>query len=237
MQPLEHYQRELNGLDAAAILAWAFREFGKDQIALASSLGAEDQVLTHMMSALEPAVRVFTLDTGRFPQATYDVMQASMDRYGLQYEVYCPDAEDLAELMAGKGPNLFYRSREDRKACCEVRKLRPLRRALATVKAWICGLRQEQSVTRRDIGAIEWDAENGIYKVNPLYRWTAADVWNFIRGQHVPYNALHDAGYPSIGCAPCTRATAKGEDIRAGRWWWEEPEHKECGLHNRRRHP
>jgi phosphoadenosine phosphosulfate reductase len=164
-------------------------------------------------------------------QETYDTMQQSVERYQNSYEVYAPEAADIAALIAKDGPNLFYSSVENRKACCAVRKLKPLRKVLATVDAWICGLRRDQSVTRTEVELVSWDAEFSIYKICPLYDWSEAQVWDYIKKNNVPYNALHDRGFRSIGCAPCTRAVSPGEDIRGGRWWWESPEHKECGLH------
>ena len=207
------------------------RRFGNSRIVLASSFGAEDQVLTDMLASIEPAARVFTLDTGRLFQETYDTMQASATRYGIHYEAYAPEAKDIDNLISIDGPNLFYKSVDLRKSCCEVRKLRPLRKVLSTVEAWICGLRRDQAVTRGGIELVSWDAEFNIYKICPLFDWTEEQVWDYIKTHNVPYNALHDRGFRSIGCAPCTRAVQPGEDVRAGRWWWELPEHKECGLH------
>jgi phosphoadenosine phosphosulfate reductase len=162
-------------------------------------------------------------------------MQATLKRYSLRCEVYAPDAGELARLIEADGPNLFYESVEKRKSCCEVRKTRPLARALSGLEAWITGLRTGQSVTRTETGPIEWDDAHGLYKICPLYNWTEDQVWTYIREHQIPYNALHDREFRSIGCAPCTRAVVQGEDLRAGRWWWETPEHKECGLHNRPR--
>ncbi len=222
---------QLSATGAEESLRLALEKFGTKRIALASSFGAEDQVLTDMLVRIDPAARIFTLDTGRQFQETYDVMQSSVDRYHVRYEVCAPEAADVAELISIDGPNLFYASVEKRKSCCDVRKVRPLRKILGTVDAWICGLRRDQGVTRADIELSSWDADHGIYKICPLFDWTDAQVWDYIRRNKVPYNVLHDRGFPSIGCAPCTRAVAPGEDIRSGRWWWESPEHKECGLH------
>lgn len=232
MRLLDEYRNELRGLDAEGILKWAGRKFAS-RAALATSFGAEDQVLTDMCAGLNDPIRIFTLDTGRLFQETYDVMGATMKRYGLRFNVYAPNAEDLAGLIEGDGPNLFYESVEKRKACCKVRKTIPLQRALTGLEAWITGLRKEQSVTRTGTEAIEWDEAHGLYKISPLHDWTEEEVWEYIREHRVPFNSLHEKGFPSIGCAPCTRAVAAGEDVRAGRWWWELPEHRECGLHNR----
>lgn len=232
MKSCSEYRIELRGLDAAGILRWARSKFGS-RIALATSFGAEDQVLTDLLAGIGEPVSIFTLDTGRFFQETYDVMDATMKRYGVRFDVYAPDAHDVARLVESDGPNLFYESVEKRKACCTVRKTKPLSRALSGLEAWITGLRKGQAVTRTETEAIEWDEAHGVYKINPLHEWTEDQVWAYIRQHNVPFNVLHEKGFPSIGCAPCTRAIAPGEDIRAGRWWWELPEHKECGLHSR----
>lgn len=205
---------------------------GKERIALASSLGAEDQVLTHMALSLHPAARIFILDTGRFHGETYDLIDATMKQYSMHYEVLFPEAADIEELESLHGPNSFYASVEQRKYCCHVRKVKPLKRVLSTLDVWITGLRKEQAVTRNTIEKIEWDEDNRIIKLNPLADWSEEQVWSYIREHSVPYNKLHDQGYPSIGCAPCTRQVLPGEDVRAGRWWWETPhQQKECGLH------
>ena len=234
MSTRNEHGNELKRLDAAAILKWTTEKFGP-RVSLATSFGAEDQVLTDLWAGIGKPARLFTLDTGRLFQETYDVMQATMKRYSLRCEVYAPDAGELARLIEADGPNLFYESVEKRKSCCEVRKTRPLARALNGLEAWITGLRKDQSVTRTETGPIEWDDAHGLYKICPLYDWTEDQVWAYIREHQIPYNALHDKEFRSIGCAPCTRAVAPGEDLRAGRWWWEMPEHKECGLHNRPR--
>ncbi len=216
---------------AREILAWGLDTFG-DRLVVASSFGAEDVVLIDIAASIRADVRVFTLDTGRLHQQTYDVMDAIMGRYDLQLEVMSPDTVTLQELIRAKGPNSFYASVDDRRECCNVRKLQPLRRALNTADAWVTGLRRDQAVTRTETPFIEVDdANGGILKLNPLARWSNDDVWAHIHENVVPYNRLHDQGFPSIGCAPCTRPVKPEEDIRAGRWWWEQPEHKECGLH------
>jgi phosphoadenosine phosphosulfate reductase len=176
-------------------------------------------------------VRVFTLDTGRLPPETYDVMERVRVRYGIGIATYAPDAAAVGALEGERGFFSFRRSVEERKDCCGIRKVEPLRRALAPLRAWVTGLRREQAPTRTGVAVVERDAAHGLVKVNPLAQWTESEVWAYIRGHDVPYNALHDQGYPSIGCAPCTRAIRPGEDVRAGRWWWENPELRECGLH------
>ncbi len=200
-------------------------------LALASSFSIEDMVLTDVILSHVPQIEIFTLDTGRLPGETYDLMQHVRERYGNVVRVYTPATASLENFVNEHGPNAFYHSVELRKRCCQIRKLEPLARALAGKAGWITGLRREQSVTRQGIEAREWDELHGIYKFNPLLDWSEQDVWAYIRRFEVPYNKLHDQGYPSIGCAPCTRAVSVGEDIRAGRWWWENPESKECGLH------
>lgn len=198
---------------------------------LASSYGAEDMVLMDLISKVAPEIGIFTLDTGRLPKETYDLMQQAKQQYQIDVAVYCPQAEPLAEFVTNNGPNAFYDSVELRKQCCGIRKVEPLQRALAGKKAWLTGMRRSQSVTRNELPVSEWDADHGLQKFSPLTDWSNGDVWQYIRAFDVPYNTLHDQGYASIGCAPCTRAITAGEDIRAGRWWWEDPENKECGLH------
>lgn len=196
-----------------------------------SSFGAEDMVLLDLIRSHALNIDIFTLDTGRLPEATYQLMQEVEQRYGRCFASYFPDTEAVQGLVREHGVNGFYQSVEHRKACCGVRKLEPLRRALAGKKAWVTGLRAEQSVTRHGLIATEDDTQYGLRKFNPLHDWSVQDVWDYLRANQVPYNALHDQFYPSIGCAPCTRAIAVGEDIRAGRWWWENADSKECGLH------
>ena len=198
---------------------------------LASSLGAEDQVLTHMLLQIDPRARIFVLDTGRLHQETYDLMARTMSRYDMRYEVLFPDAQAVQEMVAEEGPNLFYASVAGRRRCCAVRKVEPLGRALADAAAWVTGLRREQSPERAATAAVEWDPAHGAVKANPLAEWSEAQVWDYLRGHGVPCNVLHDRGFLSIGCAPCTRAVEPGEPARAGRWWWEQGTAKECGLH------
>ena len=233
MDKIDDYRDQLGGKGPLETLRWSLDEFGVDNITLASSFSIEDQVLTRMIVGLERSASIFTLDTGRYFQETYNVMQRTIDKYGISYEVYAPDADDIADLISVAGPNLFFNSIEARKRCCEIRKIRPLRKALSAVDAWICGLRRDQSVTRDMLELIEWDGTFGIYKINPLYNWSEEMVWSYIRENDIPYNTLYNEGYRSIGCAPCTRPVGENEDIRAGRWWWESPGHKECGLHRK----
>lgn len=216
--------------DPQTLLTYFIQHY-KGKIALASSLSLEDQVLTDMIVKIDPFTRIFTLDTGRLFPETYDVLEATRAKYGINVEVYFPEAKSVEKMVNSKGVNLFYDSVENRKVCCHVRKIEPLKRAFSGLGAWICGLRAEQSVTRINTHKVEWDVANDLLKINPLADWNEAEVWNYIRAHQIPYNKLHDRGFPSIGCQPCTRAITPGEDIRAGRWWWEEPEKKECGLH------
>jgi len=231
----EKHTQRIAALSSQDIIRWAVKEFGVGQLALATSFGAEDQVLTDMISGIDKSVGIFTLDTGRLPQETYATMDRTNERYGIKVEALFPDRKDVEDMVAEYGPNLFYKSVELRKRCCEVRKVIPLRRKLRTLKAWITGIRREQAITRSAVEKVEWDEVNGLFKINPLADWSEKAVWDYIKDKGVPYNPLHDQGYPSIGCAPCTRTVKAGEDIRAGRWWWENPEHKECGLHLRKK--
>lgn len=201
---------------------------------MACSFGAEDVVIFHMISKVAPEIEVFTIDTGRLPQETYDVWERLEEKYRKKIIPYFPDTNAVEKMVSEHGINLFYKSVELRKLCCHIRKVEPLQRAPKGKKAWICGLRREQSITRKDIKMVEVDTTNGgILKINPLVLWKTEEVWSYIKENKIPYNKLHDKGYPSIGCAPCTRSVKPGEDIRAGRWWWESPEYKECGLHKR----
>jgi len=225
--------RELAGRSAEEILKWAADAFG-DRVALACSFGAEDVVLVDMLARVADGPRIFALDTGRLHEATYEVMERVRERYGLPIEAYYPQCEAVERLEREHGFYSFRKSLEARHACCQVRKVEPLERALAGLDAWITGLRREQSVTRVEMAVAEGDDSHGcLLKLNPLIEWTSEQVWDYIRRHDVPYNRLHDEGFPSIGCEPCTRAVAPGEHPRAGRWWWETPEQKECGLHVR----
>ncbi len=232
-----------------AVLAEAVRDFSP--VIFSNSLGAEDMVLTDIIAghphpnplplAVEGAneslrgafmnIAMFSLDTGRLPQETYDLMQEVRKRYAVPLKIYFPDAARVEEYVAKNGVNGFYDSVENRKACCHMRKVEPLKRALVGKKAWVTGMRRDQAVTRANLEVSSFDADHGLQKFNPLLDWSNAEVWEYLRQNDVPYNKLHDQFYPSIGCAPCTRAVTPGEDIRSGRWWWENPESKECGLH------
>ena len=203
------------------------------KIALSSSLSIEDQVLTDLIVKIDPSTRIFTLDTGRLFPETYSLIDKTNIKYDIHLEVLFPDYTEVEKMVKEEGINLFYKGIDQRKACCRVRKLDPLKRAFQGLEVWVCGLRKEQSVTRQAVKLIEWDENNGLIKLNPLINFSEDEVWKYIRKHHVPYNKLHDQGLPSIGCQPCTRAVKPGEDIRAGRWWWENPDQKECGLHKR----
>lgn len=233
---------ETRGYDTSAFLSWALTKFAPGTagptLAFASSLGMEDQLLLSLLDTAlagegspDHRLHAFTLDTGRLPGETYDLMQTNRGVFRLPVVSYAPEAAAVEALVARGGPNLFYESVENRKACCAVRKVAPLGRALAGRQAWITGLRRAQSVTRTDLERIEWDAAHGLIKLNPLLDWTLEQVQVALEARNVPVNALHAQGYPSLGCAPCTRAVKPGEDERAGRWWWESADKKECGLH------
>jgi len=224
-------QEEMEERSAQEVLQWALGKFG-DRIALASSFQAEDMVILDMMTQLVPKPRVFTIDTGRLPQETYDLIDRVRERYGIAVEVLFPDRELVEEMVREHGVNLFYRGVKLRERCCWVRKVEPLKRALKDLDAWITGLRREQWDSRKGVRKVEVDqVHGGIIKVNPLVDWTWEQVWDYVRARGIPYNILYDRGYRSIGCAPCTRPVKPGEHPRAGRWWWEQGSGKECGLH------
>jgi phosphoadenosine phosphosulfate reductase len=216
--------------DPEEILAYFLEKF-PEQVIFSTGLGAEDQVITHMICNLGRPVRFFTLDTGRLFQETYDLLQVTEARYGIKIDVLFPDWKKVEKMVGKKGINLFYESVENRQRCCQIRKTDQLKRALKGNAVWIAGLRREQSLNRRQTQRVEWDDKYQLYKVNPLAEWTHGMVWDFIRKHHIPYNKLHDKGFASIGCQPCTRTVEPGEDLRAGRWWWEMDGHKECGIH------
>jgi phosphoadenosine phosphosulfate reductase len=230
IEQIQKLNEKLKNKTAEQILFYFLKEYdGKS--GLASSLGAEDQVLTDMIAKIDKSTKIFTLDTGRVFPETYKVLDDTNKKYNISIEVYFPEYSKVEQMVKTKGINLFYDSIENRKLCCNIRKIEPLKRALKNIDVWITGLRKDQSVTRFFTPLVDWDEENQVIKVNPLLTWSEKDVWKYIKENDVPYNELHDKGFPSIGCQPCTRAINKGEDVRAGRWWWELPEHKECGLH------
>ena len=224
---------KLARLSTAELISWAVLTYG-EKLTMASSFGAEDMVVLDLLMKADARASIFLLDTGRLHQETYDVIENTRRHYGRTFTVYVPQTTALQDLLSTEGPNLFYRSREARKACCAARKVEPLSRALAGYSAWLTGLRRQQSVTRTLLPLAEIDeTHGGMVKLNPLANWSEEQVWAYIRQENLPYNVLHDQEFSSIGCAPCTRAVSAGEDTRAGRWWWEEPEQKECGLHLR----
>lgn len=200
--------------------------------AFSTSLSEEDQVITHYVFANNLPIRVFTLDTGRLFPETYAVLARTLERYGKKIEVYFPKHEGVEKLLTEKGPSSFYTSLEDRKECCFIRKVEPLNRALAGVECWITGLRAEHSENRKAMPMVEKDEARNILKIHPLTKWTTQEVKEEIKKHNIPYNILHDRGFVSIGCQPCTRAIKAGDDFRAGRWWWENTDKKECGLHS-----
>lgn len=227
---IDQFNELLAGLPAEDILRATLEMYGQ-HATFSTSLGAEDQVITHMLMQINPEANIFTLDTGRMFPETYELIERTEARYGMRIRVFFPDYKAVEEMVSTRGINLFYYSIENRKMCCHIRKIEPLKRALHGNKVWITGLRREQSPTRKDMCLAEWDEGNYIIKVNPLLEWTEKQVWDYIHEHNIPYNTLHDKGFPSIGCLPCTRAIEPGEDIRAGRWWWENPDSRECGLH------
>ncbi len=224
------WQQQLDRQPAEQILRWAASEFS-GRVALASSLGLEDQLLTDMIARTGLSIPIFTLDTGRLFPETHELLERTRARYGIPIRIYFPDSDPVEEMVNRHGVNLFLDSIELRKKCCQVRKTQPLERALEGLDAWVTGLRREQSVTRHQVKEIEWDQVHGLVKANPLAGWRDDQVRAYIQAHNVPYNPLHDQGFPSIGCSSCTRAVRPGEDPRSGRWWWEQPEHRECGLH------
>lgn len=212
-------------------LTWALDNL-HPRIAMASSFGAEDVAVIDMIMKINPKARIFTLDTGRLNQETYDVMDEIHKKYNLNIEVMFPDHNEVEQMVRVNGMNLFYHSIDNRKLCCGVRKVHPLNRMLSTLDGWITGLRADQTEVRSNANKLEIDSQhNDIIKVNPIINWTWEQTWDYVKKNNVPYNKLHDKGFPSIGCEPCTRAIKSGEPLRAGRWWWESDPQKECGLH------
>lgn len=216
-----------NEVESLRLLAELF----PGQVVFSTSLGYEDQVVTDLIAKNNIPIRIFTLDTGRLFNETYSVWQKTNNHYGIKLETYFPNQKAVEKLVTDKGPFSFYDSVENRKECCFIRKVEPLNRALAGNKIWITGIRAEQSNNRQSMPQLEWDASHNLFKFHPLMNWTFEQVKEYVKVNHVPYNPLHDRGFVSIGCGPCTRAIQEGEDFRAGRWWWEDNSKKECGLH------
>jgi phosphoadenosine phosphosulfate reductase len=202
------------------------------KVVFSTSLGYEDQVITHFIFSNNLPIEIFTLDTGRLFNETYSVLTSTLERYKKPIKVMYPKTNELEKLVTTKGPNSFYESLDNRKECCYIRKVEPLKRALKGNEIWITGIRADQSGNRQDMPALEWDESNQIIKFHPILNWSLTDVKNYVKKNNIPYNSLHDKGFVSIGCAPCTRAIKDGEDFRAGRWWWEQNDKKECGLHS-----
>lgn len=228
MSKFEHVSASLSGLDAVEGLKWVVQNL--DRVKFATSLGTEDQVLTHLIATNKFPVQLFTLDTGRLFQETYELLELTQSKYQIPIDIYFPDNLEVEQYVKSNGINGFYHSVENRKSCCGIRKVNPLKRALANTGLWITGLRKSQSVNRQLMQKVAWSEEMNVMKYNPLFEWTDEDIKDFIDKHNIPVNTLHKKGFPSIGCAPCTRAVALGEDERAGRWWWEGSS-KECGLH------
>jgi len=223
---------EAESLSPQEILTWSIKNF-QPSIALSCSFGAPEGVaILDMMHRIDPSSRVFVLDTGRIPQATHDLIDRIRERYDKEIEVLAPRADDVQDLVRTRGMNLFYESIENRQLCCRVRKVEPLKSHLAGLDAWVSGLRREQNVTRANTKKVEIDyIHGGMVKVNPIADWSHEEVLSYVEAHNVPVNRLHAEGYPSVGCEPCSRAVREGEDPRAGRWWWEHPETRECGIH------
>jgi phosphoadenosine phosphosulfate reductase len=227
---LHHIKEQLNGLSVSDALHWWCSQYPK-QVAFSTSFSMEDQVILFDIMQQQLPITIFTLDTGRLFAETYSVWSNTIEKYGATIETYYPDAEMLQTFVSANGPNAFYTSTDLRKQCCHIRKVEPLKKALTGKKVWITGLRAEHSANRNNMPAVEWDAQHQVFKFHPLLHWTTTDIKYYINTHHIPYNPLHDKGFISIGCAPCTRAIKPGEDFRAGRWWWEDASKKECGLH------
>jgi phosphoadenosine phosphosulfate reductase len=231
MNRLDLVRSSLAELDAVKGLSWVAQNL--DRLKFATSLGAEDQVLTHLIATNKFPIQLFSLDTGRLFQETYELLELTQSRYQIPIDVYFPDNLEVEQYVKSKGINGFYHSVENRKSCCGIRKVNPLKRALVNTGLWITGLRRSQSANRQLMQKVEWSEEMNVIKYNPLFDWSDDEIKDFIDNNNIPVNSLHKTGFTSIGCAPCTRAIAPGEDDRAGRWWWEGSS-KECGLHETR---
>ncbi len=229
---IQQLSRQLSSERLADNLALLLQNF-PGRVVFSTSFSYEDQVITHLLASHELPVGIFTLDTGRLFPETYAVWSRTVEKYGIRIKAFYPDAQSLESFITAEGPNAFYHSVDNRKACCHIRKVEPLRRALSGNRVWITGLRAEHSAGRSHLSPLEWDETNQVIKYHPLLNWTTTEVKEYINRHAVPYNPLHDRGFVSIGCAPCTRAIREGEDFRAGRWWWEDSSKKECGLHER----
>jgi phosphoadenosine phosphosulfate reductase len=221
---------QLGRLNIATALSVLAQEY-PGKVTFSSSFSYEDQVITHEILSNHLPISIFTLDTGRLFAETYSVWNSTNEKYQSNIRAYYPQHEALESFVVEKGPNSFYESVDNRKQCCFIRKVEPLKRALAGNAIWITGLRAEHSPDRKDLPVVEWDESNQLIKYHPLLHWTTEEVKEYIRKHNIPYNPLHEKGFVSIGCAPCTRAVRAGEDFRAGRWWWEDSSKKECGLH------
>lgn len=232
LRQIDAFNQKFHDVSAEDVISYFLHAF-QGHIALSSSLSIEDQVLTDIIVKEDKSARIFTLDTGRLFPETYQLIDKTNLIYNIKIEVFFPDYKEVQRMVKEEGINLFYNSIESRHRCCQIRKLEPLHRAMQGLKVWICGLRRQQSITREGMKLVEWDEIHQLIKVNPLINWSEEEVWTYIKEHHVPYNKLHDKNYPSIGCEPCTRAVRRGEDIRSGRWWWEAPDHRECGLHQK----
>ena len=231
MNNSESIFQEVKGLTIKESLEYLLERF-PGEVIFSTSFGWEDQVISHIIFSNNLPIKVFTLETGRLFPETYYVWNRTVEMYGKPIHAYYPNTQAVENMVSTKGPSSFYESVENRKECCGIRKKEPLKRALAGNSCWITGIRAEQSLNREDMQSVEWDDANNILKFHPIFDWSLDQVKAYIRENNVPYNPLHDKGFPSIGCAPCTRAVREGEDFRAGRWWWEDQDKKECGLHS-----
>jgi phosphoadenosine phosphosulfate reductase len=231
MKSPEKILEEIKGLEIEKSLEYLVNTF-PGEVIFSTSFGWEDQVISHIIFKNNLPIKVFTLETGRLFPETYYVWNRTLEMYGKPIHAYYPDTTAVEKLVSSKGPSSFFDSVENRKECCGIRKIEPLKRALAGNSCWITGIRSEQSQNREHMDSLEWDEGNQILKFHPIFDWTLDQVKAYIRDNNIPYNPLHDRGFPSIGCAPCTRAVSEGEDFRAGRWWWEDQDKKECGLHS-----
>lgn len=223
---------QISRLSVSESIAFLVNQY-PGKVCFSTSFSFEDQAITHVIASHDLPVSIFTLDTGRLFGETYSVWSSTLNKYGIPIKAYHPDQEALGQFIWEKGPNAFYESISNRKACCHIRKVVPLQKALKGMAVWITGLRAEHSLQRKDLQPLEWDPANQLIKFHPLLHWTTDETRAFINENHIPYNPLHDRGFVSIGCAPCTRAVSEGEDFRAGRWWWEDNNGKECGLHEK----